>query len=203
MQHAGAGGADLMFAALGIIQFQVVGSPSAMRTSRGWSYAEQKVVEDFPRLQWVGDELEEIELDLKFHAQFANPAASRDAIYAVADSHLAQSLVFGLGRFAGMFVITKAEETAVLMTDMGDPIAIDMHLTLRRWVAGAEADPFAAAAAATPPIGITPAPAGSSSSVLASANPGSSALLVAAPPAAPPVGATPDSVLTTTIVRAG
>src|SRR5579871_4083352 len=108
-----------VFAALGEILFQVVGSPEGMRSSRGWSYAEHKVVEDLPRLQWVGDELEEITLELKFHAQFANPAESRDLIYAAADTHLALPLVFMTGRYAGDFVIVKAEETAILMTDLG------------------------------------------------------------------------------------
>ena len=50
-----------MFAALGEIQFEVVGSPEGYESAGAYDFAEQRVIESKPRLQWVGDDLERLE----------------------------------------------------------------------------------------------------------------------------------------------
>ena len=64
-----------MFAALGEIQFEVVGSPEAYESAAAYDFAEQKVIESKPQLQWVGDDLERLKFELVWHASFTNPAA--------------------------------------------------------------------------------------------------------------------------------
>jgi len=49
-----------LFAALGDIQFEVVGSPEAYESAGAYDFAEQKVLESKPQLQWVGDDLERL-----------------------------------------------------------------------------------------------------------------------------------------------
>ena len=69
-----------MFAVLGDIQFEVVGSPEAYESAGAYDFAEQKVVESKPQLQWVGDDLERLKFELIWHASFTNPAAAAGAL---------------------------------------------------------------------------------------------------------------------------
>jgi phage protein U len=193
-----------MFATLGNIFFEVVGSPESMRTSRSWRYAEHPLVEALPKLQFMGAELDQVELELKFHASFCNPAAQRDAIYAAGDAAQALPLVFGNGVHKGYFVITEAEETALQLTDDGDEIAIQMHVTLREYALGTEIDPQSPPKPATPPIGLVPAPApgATTSTTPAAPNTGASAILGAASaPGALTPSLNPDNVPPASIVR--
>ena len=65
-----------MYAVLGEIIFDVLTSPQAFESARKYDYAEHKVVEDRPRLQWIADDLETLTLELSFHAQFINAHAN-------------------------------------------------------------------------------------------------------------------------------
>ena len=86
-----------MFAVLGDIQFEVVGSPESYESADGYDFPEQRVIESKPRLQWVGDELERLNFELMWHASFTNPATQLALLRATAATHLALPLVFGDG----------------------------------------------------------------------------------------------------------
>jgi phage protein U len=94
-----------MFALLGEISFEVIGSPEVFESSRRFDYAEHRVVEDRPRLQWLAADLESITLAMLFHISFTDPAAQLAALLAAADDHQARALVLGNGVFRGFFVV--------------------------------------------------------------------------------------------------
>ena len=98
-----------MFAVLGEIQFEVVGSPEGYESAGAYDFCEQRVIESKPRLQWVGDELERLSFELMWHSSFTNPAAQLALLRATAAQHLALPLVFGNGEFRGFFVIESIE----------------------------------------------------------------------------------------------
>jgi len=191
-----------MFAQLGDITFEVLGSPESMRITRGWRYPEHPVIDGLPKLQAVGAALDQIELDLRLHASIAPPAAQRDAIYAMADQQVAAPLVFGSGVHRGYFVVTDATEATALTTDSGDPIAIEMHLTLKEWSPGAALNPNAPPKPATAPPAIIQGAAPGATSTRSAAGAGTSALMSLGS-AVPSIPATsnPASVPLTTIVR--
>jgi phage protein U len=143
----------MLFAVLGPILFQAVGSPESLESSRGWNYAEHKTVESTPLLQWIGDELEMINLEILLHVQYSQPFTDRAALIAAAEAHQAMPLVFGNGTHRGWFVITKIAETAHQLADDGSPIAITLKLELKQWAQNVEIDP------AAPPLPATPPPA--------------------------------------------
>ena len=80
-----------MFALLGDIPFQVVGSPEAFSDSRGYDYAEHRVVQARPRLQWLADDLVTIRLEMLLHRSFTEPAASLLVLRQAASTHAARS----------------------------------------------------------------------------------------------------------------
>jgi phage protein U len=165
-----------MFAIFGNIPFEVLGSPERMESKLGYDYAAHAVVEDKPLLQWVGDALQTIALELMFHTSFTNPAAQLAALEAAAADHQARALVFGSGEYRGYFVVTSLGVISRQLGPSGIAIAIQVRLTLTEWAIGNQLDPNAPPIPAFTPIALvaalTPAP-GSAAAILA----GVSALL--------------------------
>jgi len=122
-----------LFAALGEIQFEVVGSPDAYESAATYDFAEQRVIESKPQLQWVGDDLERLKFELMWHASFTNPAAQLALLRATAAEHLAQPLVFGDGEFRGFFVIESINVKSQQLSAGGAPISIRVALALKEW----------------------------------------------------------------------
>jgi phage protein U len=132
-----------MFAMFGNIPFEVLGSPERMESARGYDYAAHPVVEDQPHLQWVGDALEIIRLELMFHASFTDPAAQVAALEAAAADHQARALVFGSGEHRGYFVVTSLNVTTRQLGPSGKAIAVQARLVLTQWAIGNAIDPNA------------------------------------------------------------
>jgi phage protein U len=144
-----------LFAALGDIQFEVVGSPEAYESAGAYDFAEQKVIESKPQLQWVGDDLERLNFELTWHASFTNPATQLALLRATAAEHLALPLVFGNGGFRGFFVIESIKVKSQQLSAGGAPIAIRVALALKEWIAAPLLLSSALPAAALSPLGIT------------------------------------------------
>src|ERR1700736_5706106 len=145
-----------MFALLGEISFQVIGSPATFESSRRFDYAEHRVVEDRPRLQWLAAELESITLAMLFHASFTDPAAQLEAMLTAANDHQARALVLGNGTFRGFFVVESVATSDVQLGADATPIAIRVQANLREWAPGSEFDPAAPPRLDTVPLGAVP-----------------------------------------------
>jgi phage protein U len=143
-----------MYALLGDIFFQTLTSPEQLRMTTDFHYAEHKIVEAPPRLQWLANELKKISLDMGFHIQFTNPATQMNHLHTVAEAHRANALVYGNGVFVGYFVIESIEETQIQQADDGSFIAMSARVELKEWVPGMDFDPFAPARLGTKPAGI-------------------------------------------------
>jgi phage protein U len=124
-----------VFAALGEIQFEVVGSPEEYDSKTAYEFDEQRVIESKPRLQWVGDELDRLNFELMWHASFTNPAVQLALLRATAAQHLALPLVFGDGGFRGFFVVESIAVRSQQLSAGGAPIAIRVALALKEWIA--------------------------------------------------------------------
>jgi phage protein U len=149
-----------MFAVLGEILFEVLTSPESFEAAKSYDYAEHKVVEDRPRLQWMADALEELSVDLAFHVAFTNPQTQMNALRAAASDHQARALVFGNGIHRGHYVISEIRETHRQLADDGSLFYVTVKLQLKEWVQGADFDPFAPPKPKVPPPGLVAAPAG-------------------------------------------
>jgi len=144
-----------LFAVLGDIQFEVVGSPEGYESAEGYDYPEQRVIENKPRLQWVGDELERLNFELMWHASFTSPAEQLAVLRTTAAQHLALPLVFGDGEFRGFFVIESIKVKSQQLSASGAPIAIKVALSLKEWIADSGLLSSALSLAAISPLGIT------------------------------------------------
>lgn len=156
-----------MFAVLGAIVFEVIGSPQRFESIRAYDFAEQRVIEAPPRLQWLANELERLRIDMLFHVSIADPAAQLAVLNAAADAHQALPLVFGNGQFYGLFVIESLTTGSIQLSSEGDPVAITVKAALKEWIADASSV-SAATIPASPPIAIAVTPAGGAGSSSAS-----------------------------------
>jgi phage protein U len=167
-----------LFAVLGDIQFEVVGSPEGYESAAAYDFAEQRVIESKPRMQWVGDDLEKLSFELMWHSSFTNPAVQLARLRATAAQHLALPLVFGNGGFRGFFVIESIKMKSQQLSASGAPIAIRVALALREWTADLQLLSNAQPVAGFSPLGIaTASNATAGGGTQGSFTPGVSALL--------------------------
>ncbi len=189
-----------MFAVLGDIPFQVVGSPEALSDSRSYDYAEHRVVQARPVLQWLADDLVTVRLEMLLHRSFTDPAASLLVLQETASTHAALPLVFGNGDFRGYFVIVTIDTVSRQLSGVGDMFAVLVRLTLRE--SPLQFDPAVAPIPNFLPIGIATAALPGSSTAPAVASTGVSALAALVSPSGPASAILlPDDVSTSVIVR--
>jgi phage protein U len=166
-----------VFAVLGDIQFEVVGSPEGYESAGAYDFPELRVIESKPRLQWVGDELERLSFDLMWHASFTNPAAQLALLKATAAQHLALPLVFGDGGYRGLFVIESIKVRSQQLSAGGAPIAIRVALALKEWVADLQLLSSARSTGSFSTLGLAGPSTGTAASASDGLAPGVSALL--------------------------
>lgn len=124
----------MSFAVLGNITFEAISSPESIQASHAWKFAEHPTVESTPKLQFIGNELKEISLEILLHVSFASPASDTAALEAAAEAHQAMALIFGNGDHWGYYVITKLTKNPVKLAADGSIIAITLKLELKQWV---------------------------------------------------------------------
>jgi phage protein U len=155
-----------MFAIFGEIVFAVLSSPDEFESTRSWDYAENRVVESRPTLQWIADDLEIIELNFHFHISFTDPTAQVNALVAAAEDHAARPLVFGNGIHRGYFILTSLRTSSRQMSADGALLAITVRAVLKEWAEGFAATSSANPIALFPLLGVVAAPAGGSTESL-------------------------------------
>jgi phage protein U len=158
-----------MFAVFGEVLFQVLSSPRGFESARSWDYAEHRVVEDRPKLQWIANALETLELDFHFHASFTDPTAQLEALTAAADDHNARPLVFGNGVHRGYFIVLAIRTTSTQMSSDGRLIALTIQVSLKEWAFESQISSVANPIASFPLLGMVAAPPGAETSSITNA----------------------------------
>ena len=135
-----------MFALLGEIAFEAVPYVDGLEHQRRFEYAAHELIEGKPRLQWIGEGLAELRIDLSFHAAFCKPAEEMTRLREAAARHEAMALVYGSGTHEGMFVLTEIQSTSTQTDPEGRVIAMTARISLKEWVEDAPAPDVAATA---------------------------------------------------------
>ncbi|HJU70390.1 MAG TPA: phage tail protein [Paucimonas sp.] len=133
-----------MFAILGDVEFDLITYFDGLETRFGAEYAEHALIERKPRLQFVGDKLDEVKIDLVFHVSYCDPEAELVRLRNALASHDALSLVLGNGDYKGRFVITELTATGRHTDAAGTLLAVEASVDLREFT-GDSAQPPAPA----------------------------------------------------------
>jgi phage protein U len=123
-----------MYAQLGAITFFVVGPITGLESKQEFNFAQLDIIAGKPRLQSIGDGLEELTLRLSFHRQFCDPAAMYSDLKDAASKKEALPLVFANGQVAGRFVISEIGDSIDETTEQGDVTSRSTTITLMEWV---------------------------------------------------------------------
>ena len=119
---------------LGSIMFSLITYMDGMERRVAADYAELAVFGGKPRLQAVGDKLDEYTWNIVLHAGFCSPAAEIEKIEAAVRAHEAMPLVFANGDMKGWFVPVEVSQTYRATSADGTPIWLEATLTLKEHV---------------------------------------------------------------------
>lgn len=123
-----------MHALLGEIAFNLVTHFEGIDARFSANYAEHALIEGKPRLQRVGDNLDEFTWDMVFHAGFCQPELEMLKLRSAVAQNEALPLVFANGDYKGLFVPVDASVTSRQTMRDGTLIWVDARLTLREYV---------------------------------------------------------------------
>ncbi|KVU58821.1 MULTISPECIES: phage tail protein [Burkholderia] len=123
-----------MFAILGDIEFDLIGYFDGFDATFGADYAEHALLQGKPRLQRMGDKLDEIRIALSFHYWYCDPEAELAKLRAAVSAKQAMALVFGNGDYKGWFVLTEVQSTSKQTDTSGTVLSLDAQITLREFV---------------------------------------------------------------------
>ena len=123
-----------MFAILGDIQFDLITYFDGFESSFSANFAEHALIDGKPRLQSVGDNLDEIRLQLAFHQHYCNPEAELTKLIKAKSAHRAMPFVLGNGDYKGWFVMTDLQASTRHTDKAGTLVALEANVTLREYV---------------------------------------------------------------------
>ena len=132
----------MKYALLGDIQFEVI-VLGGMDSKFATDYAEHARIEGKPRLQWIGDKLDEISLELKLHFVFCDPDAELSKLYAAMSAHAALPFVLANGEYKGEFVIADISLTEEFTDAKGGRLSAGVKINLREYIGATGAKPAA------------------------------------------------------------
>jgi len=137
-----------MYAQLGPVAFDLVTYWDGHDAKRGYEYAQHKVLEGKPKLQWTGDGLEEITIAVELHAVYCNPEEQLNILYDAAANHQAMPLIMGSGVYRGKYILASINQTTKHTDSQGRILSLSAKLALTEWTG--DAKPPAGTAVATP-----------------------------------------------------
>lgn len=123
-----------MYAQLGNLKFDLITYYEGFRALAKTQYAEHKVIEGKPRIQWIGDELDEISIRLLFHTDFCNPREELLKLKEVFLKHEALDFIFGNGEYKGKFVIEEINSEIKQTFKDGEVMCVEVEIKLREYV---------------------------------------------------------------------
>lgn len=122
-----------MFAQLGDIEFELITYFSGLNESNTFNYAQHERINNKPILQYLGQDLQEQDIKLNFHASFCVPEDELKKLKNVAKKGEPLKFIKGNGEYVGVFVITEIVSATEQTSDEGDIIYIQVDLNLREY----------------------------------------------------------------------
>jgi phage protein U len=96
-----------MYSQLGDIRFQGLFGPDIFKGKRSQALAQHALIDGKPKLQKLGDNLEEIQLDIQLHSRFCNPETEISKLHAMCADGQILPLITGTGELVGNFTIAE------------------------------------------------------------------------------------------------
>ncbi|UVK85238.1 phage tail protein [Pseudomonas sichuanensis] len=118
---------------LGDIEFEVLSHPSAQSERTTADYAEHARIQGKPKLEWIGEGLDELSLEISLHVAVGDPEARVRLLKKAKADHAPLPYVLGSGDFRGIYLITGLDVTTRKTDNVGRLFAALVSLTLREY----------------------------------------------------------------------
>lgn len=118
---------------LGDIEFEVLSHPSAQSERTTADYAEHARIQGKPKLEWIGEGLDELSLEIGLHVAVGDPEARVRQLKKAKSDHDPLPYVLGSGDFRGIYLITALDVTTRKTDNLGRLYAALVSLTLREY----------------------------------------------------------------------
>lgn len=122
-----------MYAQLGDIVFSGLLGPNKFEDSFTTDYAEHNLVENKPRLEAIGEKLQEITLSIKLHRAFTTPELFFDQLNNHRLNRTILPLLWGSGDIEGDFVIKSINRKFIQQADDGAITEMDLDIVLSEY----------------------------------------------------------------------
>jgi len=122
-----------MWAILGDIEFEVIGSPSGSEQRFAARFVEHARIAGKPLVEAVGGELDEITWTIVLHERLHDVDARLRAIREATAAQQPLALVMGDGTYLGPWIIAEGALTTKKTTAAGRVISAELQLTLREY----------------------------------------------------------------------
>ena len=122
-----------MYAQLGDIKFEGLLGPNKVEDTFATDYAEHPLVENKPRLEAIGEKLQEMTLGMKLHRIFCTPELEFDKLNNYRINHTVLPLLWGTGDIEGDFVIISINRKFIAQADDGAAIEMDLDVMLKEF----------------------------------------------------------------------
>lgn len=119
---------------LGDVSFAVLAYVDGNERRMSADFVEHKLIEGKPRLQWVGDALDELTWRLMLHVAYCDPEAELQKLQQLLASHAAAPLLKANGDYQGTFVVTSCTLTTRWTFDDGTLICLEATVDLKEYV---------------------------------------------------------------------
>lgn len=131
---AGALGMELPIGLLGETPLGIKTYFSGMEETFGVDYAEHAMISGKPRLQAMGDKINEIKWTLVLHAGICDPETELLNLKAAMSDHIALPFILANGDYKGRFVITALTTSYKQTMRDGTVIWLEASITLREYI---------------------------------------------------------------------
>ncbi|WP_405119225.1 phage tail protein [Pseudomonas leptonychotis] len=123
----------MIWAVLGEIEFELTNHPSAQAERGTADYAEHAMLQGKPKLQWIGEGLDELTLELAFHAALVDPEVQLRKLKTAKAAHEPLPYVLGSGDYRGIYVITALDVTTRKTDGNGRLLSALANISLREY----------------------------------------------------------------------
>jgi phage protein U len=128
-----------MYAQLGSIIFEGRKGFASFTSTKEANFAEHALIEGKPRLQRIGDNLENASISVLLDVSFCNPQSEFDALESARNAGEVLPFIMGDGRFVGSFVIKNLSLTHARHSATGEMLQAEVSITLLEFASGGSA----------------------------------------------------------------
>jgi len=119
-----------LFAQLGNIQFDLITYFDGLSSTSAYNFAQHERINNKPILQYLGENLEELNIKLNFHSNFCNPKTEIQKLQTAAKTGKPLKFIKGNGDYIGAFVISEISEEIIQTSNEGSLISVKAEVKL-------------------------------------------------------------------------